>query len=226
LAVPKQTDVINTAALPFYATLGADCKHRFWQQNAFELAAFKRDSWHKSCMSAFLVFLTYFLFHSLYRIRLRNPHLRLHIFPKCFSLPLPTSLRYLFLTFKLVLYLAIFTSGIFMLFRLFNLRELFRTWHQLRYPGQPLDEDQWGFGQVLALFVWGGLVWEVALWGATFWPKRGRSAGEEWLEVGEGVEARRARDGDAEQEVGFDFGFERERDKGEGSHAMIFENRI
>lgn len=59
---------------------------------------------------------------------------------------------------KVAAYVAFFSAALVAIYRLLRLRDAFRA--EYRRQGQPYHDDEWGFGQILALFVWGTVFWE------------------------------------------------------------------
>lgn len=169
----KQTakNIMSHSVLPFFATIGIDCPQHGSESKVFETVLFPDDTLHRFNLMTFFGFVIYFCICGLSFFVTRHLALTLEAFVRnSFSIhasrEFPILDQRIILLGKLILYTLLYSSAVILIYRLVRLRNTFHAWYQMQ--GQVLEDSDWGYGQILAVLVWGNVLWEVGLGIAEF----------------------------------------------------------
>lgn len=164
----KQTakGIMSHSVLPFFATIGVDCPQHGSESKAFETVLFPDDPLHLFNLLTFFIFVVYFFICALSFFLTRHLALTLKAFVRrslvvYTSREFPIIAQQIIFFAKAILYALFYSTAVIFIYRLMHLRNTFHAWYQMQ--GQSLEDSDWGYGQILAVLVWGNVLWEVGL---------------------------------------------------------------
>jgi hypothetical protein len=162
--IPLEDKLITDSAVPFFETLGIECSQDYWQARDFEKSILRRDVVHHLTLVGFAVLLICYLLSgiSVIWLELNKPCQGRSVFAalniqgvkmlsKIKGWPLLFICIALYSCGCIVAYLGIY--------QLFIHRQTFVAWCALSGTA---EATQWGFGQIISLFVWGNVLWSIA----------------------------------------------------------------
>ncbi|KAK5217012.1 hypothetical protein LTR72_010007, partial [Exophiala xenobiotica] len=145
LSITYGRRLINHEARPFYATLGVDCPKLYPKLVHLQESAFTTDGWHIFTLLTFVAYLCYFVLRGILGICYRGEDV------------VPRRMMTLGIFLITLLHGAICIAAVAVMVRLLRYRSTFGHLNE-KITGQPWDGNVFGFGQILILFVWMGLV--------------------------------------------------------------------